>query len=63
MRLAIAIILLCAGCSDWPSDEEVWQSNCASYGFHPGTDAFANCVQQQALAKDENFARMIHGYK
>jgi hypothetical protein len=24
---------------------------CAGYGFHPGTDAFASCLQKESLAR------------
>jgi hypothetical protein len=27
------------------------QATCAGYGFHPGTDAFATCLQRESLAR------------
>lgn len=48
---ALALALL-AGCA---SEEELRQadaSTCQRYGFAPGTAAFANCLQQQNLARN-----------
>jgi hypothetical protein len=48
MRVVSAVLVLAlAGCA---SIGEQWQARCASYGFTPGTDAFANCIQQESLA-------------
>jgi len=27
------------------------EATCADYGFHPGTDAFASCLQKESLAR------------
>jgi hypothetical protein len=27
------------------------EATCAGYGFHPGTDAFASCLQKESLAR------------
>ena len=27
------------------------EATCSSYGFHPGTDAFASCLQKETLAR------------
>jgi len=27
------------------------EATCTGYGFHPGTDAFANCMQRENLAR------------
>jgi hypothetical protein len=27
------------------------EATCAGYGFHPGTDAFASCLQMESLAR------------
>jgi len=53
LRLAamIAALVTLAGCV---SDAELRQQDeaqCASYGFKPGTDAFASCLQHEALAR------------
>lgn len=38
--------------------EEVDQGKCSSFGFRPGSDAFANCMMEQsARAEDENRRR------
>ncbi len=53
LRLAatIAALVTLAGCV---SDAELRQQDeaqCASYGFKPGTDAFATCLQQENLGR------------
>jgi hypothetical protein len=45
--IAAARAFALAGCA---SIGEQWQARCASYGFTPGTDAFANCMQHESLA-------------
>ncbi|MBA8862846.1 hypothetical protein FHW19_004598 [Ochrobactrum anthropi] len=51
MLLAL-VPLAVAGCV---TAEEVDQDKCSSFGFRPGTDAFANCMMEQsARAEDEN---------
>lgn len=57
LRLALALTALAAlaGCV---SDAELRQQDearCAGYGFKPGTDAFANCLQQENLARRYQF--------
>ena len=50
-----AIIVLCctiAGCGSQPQIDpqayvQALQNQCRSYGFQPGTDAFAHCIQQE----------------
>jgi len=27
------------------------EATCTGYGFHPGTDAFASCLQRESLAR------------
>jgi hypothetical protein len=30
------------------------EATCTGYGFHPGTDAFASCLQRESLARRYN---------
>lgn len=49
--LLLALVpLAVAGCV---TAEEVDQDTCASFGFKPGTDAFANCMMEQSARADE----------
>lgn len=48
LRYAVVLVLaLLAACST----REEWEVACRGYGFTPGTDGFATCVQQQAMAE------------
>ena len=52
-RLALVVVAVAAlaGCV---SDAELRQQDeaqCTSYGFKPGTDAFAGCLQQENLGR------------
>jgi hypothetical protein len=53
-RFIVALVALAlVGCAHGPGGPtrlEVWQARCSEYGFQPGTDAHASCVQQEALA-------------
>jgi hypothetical protein len=53
LRLAAAIAALgtLAGCVSEAELRQEDATQCASYGFKPGTDAFANCLQQENLAR------------
>lgn len=37
--------------------DEVYQDTCTSFGFRPGTDAFANCMMEQSARHDEDEQR------
>ena len=52
--LLFAPILLLAACSD-PAE------TCSSYGFTPGTDAYANCQMQAQQAHSERMQRLSTG--
>ncbi|MCO4317853.1 hypothetical protein M8997_011735 [Phyllobacterium sp. 21LDTY02-6] len=55
--LLLALVpLAVAGCI---TAEEEDQNNCSSYGFRPGTDAFANCMMQQGLRHDDERRRYM----
>jgi len=48
--VAFALVLALGSCV---SPEELRgkdEATCAGYGFHPGTDAFASCLQKESLA-------------
>ena len=48
--VAAALIGL-AGCESAAEVRQQDAARCASYGFKPGSDAFANCLQQENLAR------------
>ncbi len=50
--LLIILLAACANRADWIAQ---WNSRCESYGFSPGTDAFAQCMK-----KIEFEARRVH---
>jgi hypothetical protein len=53
LRLAFALSLFACAAS-CVSPEELRredEATCAGYGFHPGTDAFATCLQRESLAR------------
>lgn len=46
--------LVIAGCV---TADEVYQDTCTSFGFKPGTDAFANCMMEQSARHDADEQR------
>jgi hypothetical protein len=63
--LVVLTVFTLPGCqSSQPGVGEAWMSgaevrakdeaNCRSYGFKPGTDAFANCLMQQDAQRGEH---------
>jgi hypothetical protein len=50
--------LVVAGCV---TAEEVDQDKCSSFGFRPGTDAFASCMMQQSARHDDEERRYMDG--
>jgi hypothetical protein len=55
--LLVMVFLVLAGCARMSVTEL-----CSSYGFTPGTDAFAGCVQQEHLAARQRTATIISGH-
>lgn len=54
-HLLLAFVpLAIAGCV---AADEVYQDTCTSFGFRPGTDAFANCMMEQSARHDEDEQR------
>ncbi|MEN5106057.1 hypothetical protein ACFW0F_09245 [Brucella anthropi] len=54
-HLLLAFVpLAIAGCV---TADEVYQDTCTSFGFRPGTDAFANCMMEQSARHDEDEQR------
>jgi len=54
MRFAGVIFVLAVALASCVSSEELRredEATCAGYGFHPGTDAFATCLQRESLAR------------
>ena len=51
LALALAAAAALAGCVSDAELRQQDQAQCTSYGFKPGTDAFAQCLQQENLAR------------
>ena len=49
--LALAVVTALAGCVSEAELRQQDQAQCTSYGFKPGTDAFAGCLQQENLGR------------
>lgn len=49
-----AVPLVITGCV---TADEVFQDKCSSFGFRPGTDAFANCMMQQSALHEQDEQR------
>jgi hypothetical protein len=60
LRLAAAVTALAclAGCESAAQIRQRDATRCAGYGFKPGTDAFANCLQQENLARQYRLDQM-----
>jgi hypothetical protein len=48
---AVALTLTLASCVSPEELRREDEGRCFGYGFHPGTDAFANCLQKENLAR------------
>jgi hypothetical protein len=51
LAAAIAALVTLAGCVSEAELRQQDEAQCAGYGFKPGTDAFASCLQQENLAR------------
>ena len=54
LGLALVVCVLALALALCVSPEELRQEDeaaCTGYGFHPGTDAFASCLQKESLAR------------
>jgi hypothetical protein len=49
--LALTVALTLASCVSPEELRRQDEATCTGYGFHPGTDAFANCLQRESLAR------------
>ena len=49
--LAICVLAPAASCVSPEELRRQDEATCAGYGFHPGTDAFATCLQRESLAR------------
>ena len=49
--LAICAFAPAASCVSPEELRRQDEATCAGYGFHPGTDAFATCLQRESLAR------------
>jgi hypothetical protein len=53
LGFAVAVCALALTLASCVSPEELRredEATCTGYGFHPGTDAFASCLQKESLA-------------
>ena len=53
-RLGFAWVVLALALASCVSREELRredEATCTGFGFHPGTDAFASCLQKESLAR------------
>jgi len=54
LGFAVAVCSLALTLASCVSSEELRredEATCTGYGFHPGTDAFASCLQKESLAR------------
>ena len=54
LSLGLAWVVCAVALSSCVSPEELRredEATCAGYGFHPGTDALASCLQKESLAR------------
>jgi hypothetical protein len=54
LRLGFAWVALTLALASCVSSEELRredEATCDGYGFHPGTDAFASCLEKESLAR------------
>jgi hypothetical protein len=47
----VALALLLVSCVSPEELRRQDEATCTGYGFHPGTDAFASCLQKESLAR------------
>ena len=54
MKKSLIILFLLCGCAIPPQQRLAMdKTTCASYGFHKGTDAFANCMMQLVQVRNQ----------
>lgn len=59
-HLMFAILpLALTACVSADDQLNIDQDKCASFGFQPGTDAFANCMMQQSAKRDDDERRSM----
>jgi len=58
---AICVLALVAACVSPEELRRQDEATCAGYGFHPGTDAFSACLQQEPCAPLFDVAGAILG--
>jgi len=54
LGFALVVFALALALTSCVSPEELRredEATCTGYGFHPGTDAFASCLQKESLAR------------
>lgn len=62
-RVLVFLVLLLGGCGVGEAldrmDHATDQRACNGFGFRPGTDAYANCMMQQAVLREEEVQRQM----
>lgn len=62
MTIVAAGLLAIAGCATGPTVQD-FAAACAAYGYQPGTDAFAGCVQQEVAGHREGEFRRAQAFQ
>ena len=50
--VSAAILLVVSACVSAEEQRVEFSQNCAGYGFTPGTDAYATCMQRETHAQE-----------
>lgn len=59
MAFAALLPLAVAGCVSAEDQRAADQEKCASYGYRPGTDGFANCMMSRDYQRDDDQRRTM----
>lgn len=59
--LATAAVALLSGCMTVAERRHADESRCAGYGFRPGSDAFAKCLQNIDLDRSADSRAFMYG--
>ena len=58
-RMTFVMLGLCAIAACNQSLEEYWGPVCQDYGFTPGTDAYAECIQRETHNREQVLMSLI----
>ncbi|MRT59004.1 hypothetical protein GJV11_23125 [Enterobacteriaceae bacterium RIT693] len=51
--MTVCLVALLSGCVSPAEQASMDRTQCSNFGFTPGTDAFAQCMQKTAIHRDE----------